>query len=173
MNDDFVQENYSKSIKKLAEKNGIEYEVMLDNWIKKYEEFDNITNSYGIDQDTDLFDKNENKPFIALTINGSIVISSAINNNQKRNIRYQSIKIRTDESKNVPEYFEDNLARAVEINKKILFEKTIETSVIIRIKTADNIILDDFEEKAEQLTAEFTKVFELIDEKTITKRLEE
>lgn len=172
MNDDFVQENYSKSIKKLAEKNGIEYEVMLDNWIKKYEEFDNITNSYGIDQETDLFDKNENKPFIALTINGSIVISSAINNNQKRNVRYQSIKIRTDESKNVPEVFEDALANDVEINKKILFEKTIETSVIIRIKTADNVILDDFEEKAEQLTAEFTKVFELIDEKTITKRLE-
>jgi len=54
-----------------------------------------------------------------------------------------------------------------------LFEKTIETSMIIRIKVANNIPITDFEEKAEEITYEFTKVFEDIDSKTITKKIEE
>ena len=166
-------QDYEKSIKKLAEKNGVEYEIMLENWEKKYSEFDNITDNYGISEEVEKFEMNENKTLIALTINGSIVIASVPNDKGVRNVRYQSIKIRTDDSKNVPEIFDDKLKNDVELNNKILFERTMETSVIIRIKTADNISLEDFEEKAEELTYEITKVFESIDEETITKRLEE
>jgi len=165
--------DYVKNIRKLAEKNGVEYEAMLENWKNKYEEFDKITDKYGIAEEVDFFDKNDNKTVIALTINGSIVIASEPDEEGMRKVKYQSIKIRTDESKNVPENFEDRLKNNVEINKKMLFEKTIETSMIIRIKVANNIPITDFEEKAEEITYEFTKVFEDIDSKTITKKIEE
>lgn len=167
-----LPEDYVKNIRKLAEKNEVDYEAMLENWKMKYEEFDKITDSYGIAEEVDFFDKNDKKTLIALTMNGSIVIASEPDETGMRKVKYQSIKIRTDESKNVPEEFEDRLKNNVEINKKILFEKTIETSMIIRIKIADNIPLNNFEEKAEEITYEFTKIFENIDSKTITKKIE-
>ncbi|HOJ63429.1 MAG TPA: hypothetical protein PLE45_03305 [Spirochaetota bacterium] len=166
-----LPEDYVKNIRKLAEKNGVNYEAMLENWKMKYEEFDKITDNYGIAEEIDFFDKNEKKTIIALTINGSIIIASEPDEDGVRKVKYQSIKIRTDESKNVPEEFEDKLKNNVEINKKIIFEKTIETSIIIRMKVADNISLNNFEEKADEITYEFTKVFEDIDNKTITKKL--
>ena len=88
-----------------------------------------------------------------------------------RSIRYQSIRIRSDESKNVPATFNDKIKVKIELNKKIIFEKTIETSPVIKIKTAGDITLADFEQKATELTAEFTKVFGNINDKTIAAKI--
>lgn len=169
--DFLLPEEYIKSIKKLAEKNEVNYETMLENWKMKYEEFDKITNNYGISEEVDFFEKDEKKTLIALTINGSIIIASEPDEIGNRKVKYQAIKIRNDESKNVPEEFEDRLKNKVEINKKLIFEKTIETSIIIRIKVSDNIPIGNFEDKAEEITYEFTKVFEDIDAQTITKKM--
>ncbi len=158
---------YIKSIKRLAEKNNVEFDIMKQNWEEKYTEFSNITDSYGITEDIESADPSENKTIIALTINGSIVIISVPDRKGIRSIRYQSIRVRNDESRDVPATFNDKIKEKIELNKKIIFEKTIETSPVIRIKTAGNITLADFEQKATELTAEFTKVFSVINDKTI------
>ncbi len=157
---------YEKSIKRLAEKNHVEYEVMKENWEQKYEEFDSITDNHGITDGTDILQPDEDKTIIALTINGSIVIISIPDKKGNRNIHYQSIKVRNDQSQRVPEIFKDRIKDPIELNKKIVFEKTMETSPVIRIKTAININLSDFEKKASELTQEFTKIFTNIDNKT-------
>lgn len=162
-------EEYSKNIKKLAEKNGVEYEIMLDNWQQKYEEFDTITDKYGFEEELDSFDGESANPFIALTINGSLVIASEPDEGGIRKVRYQSIKIRTDESSNVPKIFHAKIGGGVELKNSVMFEDTMETSFIIRIKTSDSIEESAFEEQAEAMTQEFTKKFELIDKETITK----
>lgn len=173
MNLEQAVKDYENNIKKLATKNNVDFEVMLENWEKKFEEFDNITNRYGFEEDLDQFAKDEAKPFIALTINGSIVIASELDDNGLRKVRYQSIKIRTDDSKNVPKIFNASVKDDIELKKAIVFEKTIETSFIIRIKSSENFNWDDFEETADVITQEFTRKFELIDQETITKQLEE
>ncbi|MBR3732028.1 MAG: hypothetical protein IKQ61_03745 [Spirochaetales bacterium] len=162
---------YIKSIKRLAEKNNVDLDIMKENWQQKFDEFDSITDDYGITEEVDRADPNENKTIIALTINGSIVIISVPDHKGNRNIRYQAIRVRNDESANVPATFTDKIKQPIEKNKKILFEKTIETSPVIRIKTAGDITLADFEQKATELTAEFTKVFGNINDKTITAKV--
>ncbi len=165
--------DYKVNIRKLALKNGVEYDVMLDNWKQKFEEFHNITNQYGFEDDLEEFAKDNPSPFLALTINGSIVIASKPAENDERKVRYQSIKIRTDDSSNVPEIFHAVMNDDVVLKKAITFVKTIETSFIICIKTSDSFNWDEFEEKAANLTQEFTKKFEMIDNETITRRLSE
>jgi ribosomal protein S17E len=140
---------------------------MKQNWEEKYDEFSSITDSYGITEEVESVSPTEDKTIIALTINGSIVIISVPDRKGSRSIRYQSIRVRNDESRDVPATFSDKIRDTIEKNKKIIFEKTIETSPVIRIKTAGNITLADFEQKATELTAEFTKVFSVINDKTI------
>ncbi|MCG8571178.1 MAG: hypothetical protein MJB14_13675 [Spirochaetes bacterium] len=164
---------YQSNIEKLATKNNVDYEVMLDNWKQKFEEFDNITNRFGFVNEVEELDSSEEHPFIALTINGSIVLASEPGEDGVRKVRYQSIKIRTDGSQNVPEVFEAAMGENAKLNKSIIFVKTMETSFIITIKTADNFNWDDFEETADVMTQEFTKKFELIDQETITKQLDD
>lgn len=166
-------EKYKRNIEKLAEKNNVDYDTMEENWSRKFEDFQNITDDYGFEFEHDIYEKNEINPFIAMTINGSILIVSEITENDKRKVRYQSIKIRTDESKNVPEIFEGVLKEDISINKKAVFDNMMETSPIIIIKSSDNFDWDSFEKAAEELTFEFTKKFELIDKETITKVLEQ
>ena len=158
---------YIKSIKRLAEKNNVDFDIMKQNWEEKYDEFSSITDSYGITEEVESVSPTEDKTIIALTINGSIVIISVPDRKGSRSIRYQSIRVRNDESRDVPATFSDKIRNTIEKNKKIIFEKTIETSPVIRIKTAGNITLADFEQKATELTAEFTKVFSGINDKTI------
>ena len=158
---------YVKSIKRLAEKNHVDFDIMKQNWEEKYDEFSSITDSYGITEEVESVSPTEDKTIIALTINGSIVIISVPDRKGSRSIRYQSIRVRNDESRDVPATFSDKIRDTIEKNKKIIFEKTIETSPVIRIKTAGNITLADFEQTATELTAEFTKVFSGINDKTI------
>lgn len=164
-------EKYEKNILKLAEKNGVEYGVMLDNWEQKFVEFDRITEKTGFSDELDEYDTNDSLPFVALTVNGSILIVSEPNDNNERKVRYQSIKIRTDDSANVPEVFTGVLENSIKLSKTAVFEKMIETSPIIRIKTSDDLDWDSFDEVADEMTVEFTRKFEMIDNNTITKRL--
>lgn len=166
-------EKYEKNIKKLAEKNDIDFELMKDNWIAKYEEFDNITNESSFDIDLEQFAPDEIKPFIALTINGSIIIASIPDEDGMRKVRYHSIKIRTDDSINVPEIFNAKIKGDIAISKTIVFEDVMETSFLINIKSSDDIDADSFEDEAEMITQEFTKRFEKIDEDMITKKIED
>jgi hypothetical protein len=163
---------YQSNIQKLADKNNVSYDLMVENWSQKYEEFDSITDNYGIMDDIEEFDKDTAMPFVAVTINGSIIVASEPDEDGKRKVRYQSIKIRTDESSNVPEIFEAPLAENIAVNKTAIFEKTIETSFLIRIKTSENFSWEDFENKADALTQEFTRKFEMFDDEMMTRQLE-
>ncbi|MBR6061388.1 MAG: hypothetical protein IKP67_04880, partial [Spirochaetales bacterium] len=87
---------YIKSIKRLAEKNNVDLDIMKENWQQKFDEFDSITDDYGITEEVDSANPNENKTIIALTINGSIVIISVPDHKGNRNIRYQAIRVRND-----------------------------------------------------------------------------
>ncbi|HBD94423.1 MAG: hypothetical protein A2015_09105 [Spirochaetes bacterium GWF1_31_7] len=162
---------YEKNITKLAEKNGVEYEVMLENWIQKFNEFDKITDKKGFSDELESYNLEEKLSLVALTINGSILIVSESNDNDERKVRYQSIKIRTDDSKNVPEVFTGKIKDAIKISKTVVFENIIETSPIIKIKSSDDFNWDEFENVADEMTREFTKQFEMIDNQTITRRL--
>lgn len=163
--------DYERNISKLAEKNDIDFEIMLDNWKQKFKEFDKITDKYGFSDELDVYNSDETLPFISLTINGSILIVSEPDDDELRKVRYQSIKVRTDDSKNVPEIFRGKIKDTLRLSKPVIFENVIETSPIIMIKTSDNFDWDKFEGVAEQLTVEFTKRFEKIDNETITKQI--
>ncbi len=163
---------YKGTIEKLAKKNNVDYEIMLENWRTKYSEFDKITDKYGFNDVTSDYLTGDKEPFIALTVNGSILIVSEPDSECIRRVRYQSIKIRTDESANVPEIFNGVLSNDVSLKKTVNFENVMETSPIIMIKKSDTFNWDEFEDVADELTLVFTKRFEKIDNDTIIKNLE-
>ena len=84
----------------------------------------------------------------------------------------KAIKIRTDESANVPEIFNGVLSNDVSLKKTVDFENVMETSPIIMIKKSDTFNWDEFEDVADELTLVFTKRFEKIDNDTIIKNLD-
>ncbi|MCG8570851.1 MAG: hypothetical protein MJB14_11995 [Spirochaetes bacterium] len=163
--------NYEKNIMKLAEKNGIEFELMLDNWKQKYEIFDSITDDAGLMEEFEEFDKDNDMPLVALTVNGSIIIASKPDEMGSRKVRYLSIKLRNDESKNVPEVFNGKLTKNVHVGDAATFD-VMASSGVIAMKGADDFEFEEFEEKAEEITDQVTKVFEQLDDEMITKQLE-
>lgn len=160
---------YKKNIEKLAQKNGTEYEIMLENWESKFKDFDRITDQYGFSSDKEEYLEEERKPVIALTVNGSILIVSEAKESGERKIRYQAIKLRNDESQNVPEVMTGILKGKIALSKPALFDGVLETSPIIKIKTSNNFDWDKFESTADNFTIEVTRKFEKIDRETVTK----
>ena len=73
MNVEAAVDYYKKNIEKLAEKNNVDVDVMVDNWKQKFEEFEAITDDHGFTDREEALEKDEQKPFAGLTINGSII----------------------------------------------------------------------------------------------------
>lgn len=150
---------YIKNIERLAKKNNIPINIMTKYWKDKYEIFGDITNKYDFCYDQKFYSKDSEKPFIALTVNGSIIIASAPQTNDLREIQYLPIEIRNDDSNTVPQKTKGKLSDNLEFFKKADFENLFSTSPIIRIKTADELNKDIFDEKTAQFTKEITNVF--------------
>ena len=72
-----ISNEYIKSIERLAKKNNIPLDAMIKYWKNKYETFNDITDKYDFHYDEKFYPKDSSRPFIALTVNGSIIIASA------------------------------------------------------------------------------------------------
>ena len=130
-----------------------------------------LTEGKGFSEDLELFESNREATLVALTINGSILIVSCPDATFNRKVRYQSIRIRTDDSKNVPEIFTGRILNDVRISQNVIFEKIIETSAIIKIKSSEDCEWEEFDDVADEMSLQFTRKFEEIDANTITKGL--
>lgn len=150
---------YKKNIEHLAKKNNVPFDVMLKYWQDKYIAFDEITDKYDFCYEEKFYSKDSVRPFIALTVNGSILIVSATQHDGMRKIQYLPIEIRSDDSIAVPKEAKGKLSEHVEYLKKADFENLFSTSPIIRIKTADELDEAIFEAKTMQFTREITSVF--------------
>lgn len=171
MNIDTLAQKYETSIKKLSEKNNVEYELMLNNWRQKLETFDSITDEAGMMEDFQNFEKDSELPLVAITVNGSIIVASNPDDDNNRKVRYLSIKIRNDESKNVPDIFTGKLTKDIKIGGQAAFD-LMSSSGVIAMKGAEDFDWEKFEDKAEYITEEVTKVFEQLDDEMITKNLD-
>ena len=158
-----ISNEYIKSIERLAKKNNIPLDAMIKYWKNKYETFNDITDKYDFHYDEKFYPKDSSRPFIALTVNGSIIIASAPNNGL-REIQYLPIEIRNDGSNSVPQKTKGKLADHLEYLEKADFENLFSTSPVIRIKTADELNREIFEEKTAQFTKEITDAFTKINE---------
>ena len=150
---------YIKNIELLAKKNNVTTDVMLKFWKDKYTTFGEITDKYDFYNEVKFYSKDSTLPFIALTVNGSIIIASTPQNNGNREIQYLPIEIRCDDSCCIPKKTKGKLSEHLEYLKKADFENLFSTSPIIRIKTADELNKEIFEEKTAQFTKEITDAF--------------
>lgn len=150
---------YIKNIEHLAKKNNVPSDIMIKYWQDKYIAFSEITDKYNFRNETKMYSNDSALPFIALTINGSIVIASSPQSDGQREIQYLPIEIRCDESNVVPKKAKGKLTGHVEYLKKLDFENLFSTSPVIKIKTSDELNKTLPDEETAQLTKEITDVF--------------
>ncbi|MCH5150974.1 MAG: hypothetical protein J1G30_09940 [Spirochaetales bacterium] len=153
------EKKYIRNIERLAKKNNVLPDVMIKYWQDKCAVFDEITDTYNFCNETKMYSNDSVQPFIALTINGSIIIASSAQSDRQREIQYLPIEIRCDESSIVPKKANGKLSGHVEYLKKIDFENLFSTSPVIKIKTADEPDKKLSAEKTAQFTKEITDVF--------------
>ena len=109
MSSDEKSNEYIKNIELLAKKNNIPTDVMLKSWKNKYTTFGEITDKYDFYNEVKFYSKDSALPFIALTVNGSIIIASTPQNNGNREIQYLPIEIRSDDSCCIPKKTKDEV----------------------------------------------------------------